>query len=184
MKIDVPQRPKRHFLPEDFQVTTWEEIKKYTDDLLNRPLTSVYDLHKWLNDRSELESVLSEDLGWRYIRMTCYTDNKEYSERYQDFIQNIQPPMAPVSDQLNKKAAASSLLSALEKEEGFSILIRNLKKDIEIFREENVPLFTEINTESQKYAQLSGAMTIEWKGQELTLQQAAVLLQETDRTLR
>lgn len=182
--IEIPKRPARTFLKESFTVTTWEELKPYFDELLTRNLSSASDLKKWFHDRSELESAISEDLGWRYIRMTCYTDNKEYSEKYQDFIQNIQPQIAPVSDQLNRKAADSPFLSALSKEIGFDILIRNLKKDIEIFREENVPLYTEINTETQKYAQISGAMTIEWKGQELTLQQASVLLLETDRSVR
>src|SRR6185295_15234900 len=183
-QLEIPQRPKRIFLKESFTVTSWQELKPYFDDLLARELTSAQALKDWFRDRSELESAISEDLGWRYIRMTCYTDNKEYSERYQDFIQNIQPQIAPVSDQLNKQAAASTFLASLSKETGFDILIRNLKKDIEIFREENVPIYTEINTETQKYAQLSGAMTIQWKGQELTLQQASVMLLETDRKIR
>ena len=182
--LKIPQRPPRKFLDEKFLVTTWEALKPYFDTLLDRNLSSAQALKEWLRDRSELESAISEDLGWRYIRMTCYTENKEYGERYQEFIQKIQPEIAPVSDQLNRKAAASPFLEPLSREEGFDILVRNLKKDIEIFREENVQLYTEINTETQKYAQLSGAMTIEWKGQELTLQQASVLLLETDRTVR
>ncbi len=180
----IPQRPPRRFLSESFQVKTWVELKPYFDKLLERPITSAADLRQWFRDRSELESAISEDLGWRYIKMTCYTEDKALLDKYQDFVQNIQPEIAPVSDQLNRKAAESPYLDALSKEEGFAILIRNLRKDIEIFREENVPIFTEINMESQKYAQLSGAMTIQWKGQELTLQQASVLLQETDRTVR
>ena len=179
-----PQRPPRKFLKETFKVSAWEELKPYFDTLLERPVNSAEALRRWFQDRSELESAISEDLGWRYIRMTCYTENKEYLAAYQNFVENIQPQIAPVSDQLNRKAAESPFLAELAKEEGYSILIRNLKKDIEIFREENVPLFTEINMESQKYAQLNGAMTITWKGQELTLQQAGVLLQETDRTVR
>lgn len=180
----LPTRPKRQFITETFSVTTWDDLKPWFDNLVQRPILSVDDLRKWFSDRSELESAISEDLGWRYIRMTCYTENKEYLERYQDFVENIQPKIAPVSDALNRKAAESKFLTDLSKEEGFAILIRNLKKDIEIFREANVPLFTEINLESQKYAQLNGAMTITWKVQELTMQQASVLLQETDRTIR
>src|SRR6476660_9050649 len=140
----IPQRPERKFLPEQFAVTSWQVLKPYFDNLLSRELNSMNDLKKWLHDRSELESVISEDMAWRYIRMTCYTENKDYLNAYQDFIQNIQPEIAPVSDALNKKAASSEFLNTLAKEEGYDILIRNLKKDIEIFREENVPLFTEI----------------------------------------
>jgi oligoendopeptidase F len=184
MSLSIPKRPVRTFLSESFEITTWAELKPYFDILVAKPINSVDALKAWLRDRSELESAIGEDLGWRYIRMTCYTENKELGDRYTDFIQNIQPEIAPVSDALNKKAAACPFLAAVAKEEGYDIMVRNLKKDIELFREENIPLFTEINTESQKYAQLSGAMTVEWKGQELTLQQASVMLQETDRPLR
>ncbi len=182
--ISIPQRPARQFIPESFTITTWAELKPWFDNLANRPIHSADDLRAWFRDRSELESAISEDLGWRYIKMTCYTEDKSLLQRYQDFVENIQPQIAPVSDLLNRKAAESPFLKELSQEEGFFILIRNLRKDIEIFREENVPIFTEINLESQKYAQLNGAMTIPWKGQELTMQQAAVLLQETDRAIR
>jgi oligoendopeptidase F len=184
LSVETIKRPVRKFLPEDFKVTSWEVIKPYLDNLLERNINSLQDLKKWFLDRSELEAVISEDLAWRYIRMTSYTENKEYLNTYQDFIQNIQPQIAPVSDQLNKKAAASEYLNELSKQEGYDILIRNLKKEIEIFREENVPLYTEISTESQKYAQISGAMTVNVDGKELTLQQASVFLMSTDRKKR
>lgn len=182
--IEIPKRPTRKLLTESFTITTWEALKPFFDNLLERKIESANDLKSWLHDRSELESVISEDMAWRYIRMTCYTENEEYSKAYQDFIQNIQPQIAPVSDQLNKKAAASPFLDLLAKEEGYDIMVRSLKKDIEIFREENVPLYTEINTETQKYAQVSGAMTITWEDKEITLPQAGVILMSTDRQKR
>lgn len=178
------ERPKRKFLPENFSVTDWSALKPYFDNLLARDLTSSSALRQWLHDRSELESVISEDMAWRYINMTRYTENQDYNKRYEDFVVNIQPQIAPVSDQLNKKAAGSEFLAALEKEPGFDIMIRSLKKDIEIFRDENIPLYTEITTEQQKYAQISGAMTVEIDGQEKTLPQASVLLMSTDRSKR
>lgn len=178
------QRPARKFLPEDFSLTGWEKLKPFFDDLLNRPLKDQTDLKQWFAHRSELESVISEDLAWRYIKMTCYTENEEYLRRYQDFVQNIQPQIAPVSDQLNRKAAECPHLDSLAQEEGYAILVRNLRKEIEIFREENVPLFTEITTETQKYAQISGAMTVEIDGKTLTLQQASVYLMSPDRARR
>lgn len=182
--VSIPQRPARHFLPTDFAITIWQEIKPYFDDLAARTLSNESDLQRWLADRSELESVISEDLGWRYIKMTCYTENETYSKSYQDFVENIQPQIAPYADQLNRKLAESPFLTNLESKAGYKILIRNLKKDIELFRKANIPLFTQINTETQKYAQLSGAMTVMIDDKELTLQQAAVILQSTDRAKR
>jgi oligoendopeptidase F len=182
--VEKIARPKRKFLPEDFTIADWSSLKPYFESLLTRNLNSKENLRTWLQERSELESVVSEDMAWRYINMTCYTDNEEYNKRYEDFVVNIQPQIAPVSDQLNKKAAASEFLAALEKEPGYDIMIRSLKKDIEIFREENVPLYTEITTEQQKYAQISGAMTVEIDGKEVTLPQASVLLMSPDRKKR
>lgn len=183
-RVEKIERPKRKFLPENFTITDWSGLKPYFDSLLSRELNSVTAMRQWLSDRSELESIISEDMAWRYINMTRYTENQEYSKHYEDFVVNIQPQIAPVSDLLNKKAAASEFLVALEKETGYDIMIRNLKKDIEIFREENIPLYTVITTEQQKYAQLSGAMMVEIDGQEKTLQQASVLLMSSDRKKR
>ncbi|MEQ8927651.1 MAG: M3 family oligoendopeptidase [Fulvivirga sp.] len=183
-KVEVPSRPERKFVPEDFKVKDWDGLKSYYEALEKREINSLADLRKWFKDRSELESILSEDAGWRYINMTRYTDNEEYSKAYQYFVQEIQPKIAPISDRLNKKAVASEFLKDLEKETGFDIMIREMRKDIEIFREENIPINTEIQTETQKYGQLSGAMTVELDGKELTLQQAAVKLQSTDRKER
>lgn len=182
--VEPLKRPARRFLPEDFVLSSWDKLKPFFDDLLNRSIANTAELRKWFADRSELESIISEDLAWRYIRMTCYTENQEYLKAYQDFIQNIQPEIAPVSDKLNRKVAASKLLDELSKEEGYDILVRNLRKEIEIFREENVPLFTEISTETQKYAKISGAMTVDVDGKTLTLQQASVYLMSTDRAKR
>jgi oligoendopeptidase F len=182
--LTIPQRPRRKFLPEDFNIETWNTLKVYLDNLTEREFNSLVDLRRWFQDRSELESVIAEDLAWRYIRMTCYTENETYRKAYQFFVEEIQPKIAPYSDQLNRMAAASPYLDVLAREDGFAIMIRSIKKEIEIFREENIPLFTDISSESQKYGQISGAMMVEVDGKELTLQQAAVLLLSTDRNRR
>lgn len=182
--LEIPKRPKRKFVPEDFTITTFEAIKPFLDKLVSADIKNVSDLRTWLKDRSELESIISEDMGWRYIRMTCHTENVEYQKDYQNFIQSIQPLLAPLADQLNKKALESPFLKEIEHEPGFNLMIRNLKKDVDLFREENIPLFTEMNTETQKYSQISGAMTIQFEDKELTLQQAGVILQDTNRERR
>lgn len=182
--INIPERPERKFMPRDFEVKDWETIEPYFKDLLERDIASIDDLKRWFKDRSELESILSEDAGWRYINMTRFTENDAYRKSYEHFVQHIQPKIAPISDKLNKKAINSPLIKELEDKEGFDIMIRSMKKAIEIFREKNIPVFTEIQTLTQQYGQLSGAMTVEYEGSEMTLQQAAVKLQSTDREVR
>ncbi len=177
-------RPPRTFLPEEFKITDWLSLKPWFDELLNRPINNVQELRTWFRHRSELEAVVSEDLAWRYINMTRFTDHEDHARSYRFFVEKIQPEIAPVNDKLNRKAIENPFIRELECERGYDILIRNMRKDIELFREENIPLFTEISLEQQKYNQISGAMTIIFRGQELTLQQASVLLLEPDRALR
>ena len=55
-ELEIPKRPVRRFLAEDFKVTSWEALKPFFDDLLERKLESISDLKDWFRDRSELES--------------------------------------------------------------------------------------------------------------------------------
>ncbi len=175
---------KRIFLPQDFKVSDWEGLKPFFEELLNTNITSETELKKWFHQMSELEAVVSEDMAWRYIKMTCDTSDQTLSDAYEYFVREIQPHIAPYSDKLNKKALASPYISSLKEERGFGIMIREMEKDVKIFREENIPLETEISSLSQKFGSISGAMMVDYQGQELTLQQAAVKLQSTDRELR
>ncbi|MEQ1666029.1 MAG: M3 family oligoendopeptidase [Bdellovibrionales bacterium] len=62
--------------------------------------------------------------------------------------------------------------------------MRQVKKRVEIFREANVPLFAELQQKEQEFSAISGAMSIEWEGQEITLQQANNFLEQDDRNKR
>lgn len=126
---------------------------------------------------------MSEDLAWRYIRMTCDTTDKAKEEAYLFFVQEIEPHMAPYSDLLNKKLVAANETFPLPAEKYF-VYLRSVKKEIEIFREENIPLFTELSTLAQQYAAISGKMTVQYQGRELTLQQAANYLKDQNRDIR
>lgn len=183
-EITLPAKPLRQFLPADFSISHWDALEPYFRQLSERLIGSAQELRRWFQDRSELESVVSEDLAWRYIRMTCDTASEDLTQAYQYFVTEIQPRIAPISNELNKKAYECPFLPELEKEEGFDLLIRNLVEEIKLFREENIPLMTELQTKAQQYGAISGAMTVSLDGQELTLQQAGVRLQSTDRDER
>lgn len=174
---------QRRFLPDKLKVTSWEVLEPYFTQLLNRAIGSKTELEEWLKDRSELEAFVSEELAWRYVRMTCDTENKELEQAYLFFVTEIEPKISPLNDLLNKKMMESSFINELDHDKYF-IYLRGVKKEIEIFREANVPIMAEIATESQKYGSIVGSMTVEIEGKELTLQQAANYLKSPDRARR
>ncbi|WP_273213525.1 M3 family oligoendopeptidase [Runella zeae] len=181
--INIPQRPPRKFLGEDFELTTWEQLQPFYENLVNRPIQSAEALRQWFLDKSELESYLSENFAWRYIRMTCDTSSEQYQQEFGDFVENFQPHLSSYGNALDKKALESPFLNEL-KDQGFDIALRSMKKAIEIFRDENIPLQTQIQTEQAKYGATVGAMTVNIQGEEVTLQKASDFLQSTDRALR
>ncbi len=179
---DIKKLP-RHYLPEDFKVSDWNALKPYFDELLDRPLHSLQDFEKWLKDMSELEAVVGEDAAWRQIRMTCDTENKELEKAFQFFVMEIQPQIQPYADKLNRKLVASPFLKDLDQERYFTYL-RSVRKSIELFREENIPLQAELAVEAQQYGVITGKMTVEVDGKEYTLQQAAKFLENPVRGFR
>ena len=178
------KRAQRYFLPNDFVLTSWEDIEPFFTDLINKEINSTSELLHWLKNRSELDAFLEENLAWRYIHMTIDTRNEELSQSYQYFITEIQPKFAPLDDQLNRKLLESAFLSEIEKDEAYFIYIRSVKTATDLFREENIILESEISEKSQLFGSISGAQTIEYKGEQITMQKASSLLREPNEKLR
>ena len=179
---DIQKLPRR-FLPRDFSVTNWESLEPFFKDLEEREISSPEMLEQWLKDASEIEAVISEDACWRQIRMTCDTDNKDLETAFNYFMMEIQPKVQPYADRLNRKLLNSPYSNGLDKVKYFTYL-RNVKKSIALFREENIPITAELNVMQQQFGIISGKMTIEVNGKEYTLQQAAKFLEDPDRSLR
>jgi oligoendopeptidase F len=175
---------EKSYLKTDFKITDWSQLQRLFEELLQREIPNEISLMQWMKDRSELESVLWEDMAWRYIRMTCDTENALLEKHYQDYIQHIEPQVTPYSNRLNKKLLDHPLIEIIERRTGYGILLREIRKDISLFRDDNVALQVQGQTLSSRYGKLSGAMTITLDGKTLTMPQASVCLKSTDRDLR
>ncbi len=173
---------ERAFVKNDL-IITWENIEPYYQSLLNESLDSLNNLYGWLKKRSELEAILEEDFAWRYIKMTCDTTNEEYQKDFEYFATEIEPKLSEYSNQLNEKFLACKFIDELD-QSTYSIYIRSLKTQIEIFRQENIPLNMELQVEQQKFGAIVGAISIEHDGKEYTLEQASNFLKNTDREIR
>ena len=174
---------KRRYLPNNLQITNWEVLLPFFDELKSRMIESKEALKNFLLDLSEVEAVISEDAGWRYIKMTVNTADEVAQKNYQTFVAEISPKIAPYSNELNHKIMGSSFAKGLT-EDGFDIYLRSIEKSIKIYREKNIPLSSEERTKAQEFGAISGAQTIMYKAEEKTIQQASVFLKSKDRAER
>jgi len=172
----------RTYLPENLEIK-WETLEPLFKELTERPINSVEELEHWLHDVSELSAALEEDFAWRYIRMTCDTMSEELLQKFQYYATEIEPKIAPYANELNKKLVNSEWVDKLDHDKYF-IYLRGVKKSLELFREENIPLQTEIQVEQQKYQSITGSMSVHIGDKEFTLEQAAVFLKDTNRSKR
>jgi len=175
-------KKQRNYLPQNL-VINWENLSPIFEELLHRNINSVAELGQWLRDKSELEAALEEDFAWRYIKMSCDTANEQLVKDFQYFATEIEPKISPIANQLNKKLVESSYVDELDRQKYF-VYLRGVRKALELFREENIPLFTELQVKQQKYQSITGAMSVELNGQEYTLEQASNFLKDIDRNVR
>lgn len=173
----------RTFLPQNFSITDWENLEPYFIQLLETNITSKSELNCWLKNSSELEAVISEDACWRQIRMTCNIEDKKLEEALSFFMLHIQSKIQPYADLLNKKLLASPFVNELDISKFFTYL-RSVKKNIELFREGNIPIQADLNILQLQFGIISGKMTVSIDEKEYTLQQSAKFLESDDRNVR
>lgn len=181
INLTIPKKT-RTYIPQNLEMK-WDNLSPILDELLARQIDDAPALEKWLKDKSELEAALEEDFAWRYIKMSCDTANEELVKSFQYFATEIEPKIAPISNQLNQKLVASAYIDELDQDKYF-VYLRAVKKALEIYREENIELFTNLQVAQQKYQSVTGAMSVHLNDQEYTLEQAANFLKDTSRSVR
>ena len=181
--LETSLKKKRRFLPEDFKIISWEVLEPYFLNLRDRQINSLQDLENWILDRSEVEAVAEEETGWAYIRMNIDTTDQKLAEKFLFYINEIQPKVAPFENDMNKKLVNSPFAADLDSKKYF-VYLRGIKKQLEIFREENIPLEREVNEEQQKFGSISAVQTVTFNGEEMTMQKAQNFLKQTERSIR
>lgn len=174
-------KQKRIFLARDLQITSWNDVRPYFEQLLAFQISSDADLKKFLAMRSELDAAMEEDMSWRYIKMTCNTTDESLRERFNVFVTEISPEADTFSNKLDKKCLESPFFNNLDGD--YSIMKRALQQREMLFREENVPIIADLQTMEQVYGSVSSQMTIDYDGTK-TMQQASVYLKDVDRNVR
>ena len=174
---------KRNFVSNGLKINSFTDIEPYYVQLLERPLKTDKQVWQWLLDWSELDSIVEEDYAWRYIKSTCNTADKEAESAFETFVSEIEPQISIVTNKLNKRFLSDDVQRHIDKARLFT-MIREIKKDAELFREENVPLEAELQQLEQEFGVITSKMTVNVNGSDLTMQQASNYIKTASRDER
>ena len=172
-----------NFIPIDLTINSWDDLKPYFDLLLSAKVNNIDDLAQLIIHYSETLSVFHEKNAWSYINMSRETDNQEYVDRHELFSTRIAPELEKAANSVEKMIVKHPAFNDLP-DERFGQFKKKLKRELDLFREENVALSAEISKHSTKYDQLTGGLTVTLDGEEMPMPKASVRLQSADRMKR
>ncbi len=180
-KLDTAVRERFPNLPADpelFADSPWEPVQAAFRDLAESTLDAST-LTGWLDGWTRLHALVEETYNVLSVAAACDTENAQKEKRYQQFVERIQLPAQAEADALKRKLVDSGLSP-----EGFTVPLRQMRADIEIFREVNQPLKAKEHELRQRYRKITGAQMVDWDGERKTVAQLGPVLQEADRARR
>ena len=158
----------------------WETVQPMVDQLVNSDLTPDR-VDEWLLQWSRLEAVLQEAGAQIYRDVTENIADSAAEERFNHFVEVIMPASQIAADALKRKLLAQQDYNPPVDS---ALLVKRFETEAEIFRQDNVPLESELALLGNQYNKIVGGMTVRWQGEEITLPEARKLLEEPDRATR
>jgi oligoendopeptidase F len=164
----------------DINPLDWGTVQPHVDALLATEL-SHDNAESWLQQWSDLTAILHETRSQIHRQVSENTADEEAEKRFLLFVEQIMP-QARIADQAlkNKLLAFEDYTPQADN----VMMMKRFRTEASIFREENVPLQSELAKLGNEYEKLVGGMTIEWESKEETLPQAALHLRDKDRATR
>jgi oligoendopeptidase F len=164
--------------PSALAQSSWEDIAPYFDDLAGRALDTE-SIEGWLREWSRLEELVTEAAARAMIAYTIDTSDSAKEADHLRFSTEILPRMEERSVELAKMLLQTGYTSP-----SLETTLARFRTQIEIFREENVPIFAELEEHSARYQRITGSMTAPWEGVERPLPQLQPFLKSRDREVR
>jgi oligoendopeptidase F len=168
--VDLPSSP------EQLATASWPDIKALYQAVLNAPAN---DTAQWLGTWSRLEEVVEEAGTRAMIAYTCDTSDPAKEQANLRWSAEIFPQAAELQTLLAKRLVASGFTRP-----DLATVLRGMRTDIEIFREENVPLFAQLEELVSEYQKITGGLEVEWDGERKTVPQLQPFLKSRDRNVR
>ncbi|MEM9881570.1 MAG: hypothetical protein AAF800_01480 [Planctomycetota bacterium] len=99
---DSTTPPVRRYAPADLEPAEWDQLEPLYRALLDRELPTGEAIERWLADYSELSAVVGEFGSRLNINHACHTDDEDIEKAYLHWVENIQPKLAPLGNQLKE----------------------------------------------------------------------------------
>jgi oligoendopeptidase F len=175
---ETPSLPILPDSPAAFADARWGDILPWYDALAAAPLDAG-SVEPWLAAWSRLEELITEAAAEAMIAYTADTRDPAREAAHLRFSAEIFPQLEEQGVRLARR-----LLATGYQRPDLDIVLRRFRSQIDIFREENLPLFAELEELASRYQRLTGGITVEWEGETLTLPQLAPFLKQPDRVVR
>jgi len=159
----------------------WHSYKPFFEELENRELNQDTIL-TWLSDWSQLLALVHEAGAMIYIRKSMDTTDTERETAFMEFISNVEPNVQNANQRLRQRLLTANLDAYLP--EDLTLVLRNMRSEVALFREENVPLQVEVAKLGNDYDKITGGLTAVWEGEEKNLSQLSGLLLDKNRSVR
>ena len=161
-----------------FADATWELLLPYYRELEAMPVDArTFDA--WLGRWSRLDELVTEAASLAMIAYTSDTADETKKAAHLRFSTVVLPNLEEAEVALAKKFVA------FEPEHvDLSTSLRRFRCAIEIFREANVPLVSEVEGLAAKYQEITGSMMAEWGGERVPLPRLSPFLKSHDRAVR
>lgn len=157
---------------------TWEQFAPYFEDLKARDLNAETS-DAFLRDWSHLQEAIGEILNRARIVTTQNTADEAAEARLRTLMQTLYQPSAQAENALNEKLLASGV-----QPENFELPLKRMRAEVQLFREENLPLQIEEQKLGIEYGKVTGAQVVQWDGAEVTLVELMKSFQDPDRARR
>ncbi len=161
----------------DVDAQDWNSIQPHIEALLAVDLTPET-VRAWLQRWSDLESVLDEEVAWIYRAITENTADAEADARFKKIVQEVFPQWQKAEHQLKEKWLS---VSDYRPDDETREVHRRFKAELALFKEENIPIITELQLRSKRYQEIIGGLSIDWQDEVLTIPQAEALLSDRNR---
>lgn len=164
--------------PNALLAADWAVFEPYYQELQQRSLDAG-NVDSWLADWSRVTDCIEELESRLVVLVASNTADAQAEQHYNAFYDGIYPQVKAVEQALKEKLLSSGIQPA-----GYEIPLRNMRAQADLFCAENLPLLSEENKLKTEYDKIIGAQTILWEGEERTISQVEVVLQDPNRETR